>query len=148
MRDQTSPVTFPAVVYFNADVSAWPQEALKVLGMRFPSAEQMICRASAKRGHVEPPGWFLDSTGRFIEFRPVGQKNAWLKPLSWLVQFVETEFALSPPRQITCGELIELLKPIKDRFKEAPVARDLRSFLRRFPGDTVVNAEILQQWPL
>ena len=148
MTVQALKIAFPALVYFRGELSVWPEEAFRVLGFHFPAETSMLCKASARRAYVEPPGWLVDVDGRFIEFQPIGYRRSWARPISFLVQFVQSEFSVAPPRVVSSGELLQLAIPIKDGFPEAPVASSLRSFLRKQPSGAPVTRQLLEQWPI
>jgi hypothetical protein len=70
--------------------------------------------------------WFIDADGKFYElnWRGVEAKST-LQKLG-LLRPVET-YAISPPREITLGELAALAAELEDRFSEAPNSADLRA---------------------
>jgi hypothetical protein len=138
----------PILALFRGTLSVWSQQTLRAAGIRFLSSGTMRCKASAKRNFKEKPGWLLDLNGQFTEFYPTGYTRLWLQPLSPIVQFVRSEFRLSPPRTITTGELATRISTVRDQFREAPIAKDLRKYLTQHSPDTVIDRAILEKWPI
>jgi hypothetical protein len=144
----THSIAFPALAYFRGSLVALPEETARVIGLRFVMPGVMRCKASARKGFKEQPGWLLDCNGQFVEFQPTGYARAWLRILSPIVQFVEAEFSVSAPRRISVGELADRIATVKDRYAEAPIAKDLRRHLMQYSSDAVVDRAVLEEWPL
>lgn len=99
-------------------------------------------------GKDQQKGWVLDSRGLLAELIPEGKTMEWAKPIAWLWNFTKAVYKVEGWRKITVGELRKLISPIRDRFDDAPIAGDLKRFLRDFPDPTEVTPELLKQWPL
>lgn len=138
----------PVVLYFEEKLSVDPGDGLRVIGMKFTDSNVLLCKTHARQGYVDKPGWILESNGMFREFTPRKRRREWAKPLSFLVQFVQSEYVVSDARSISVGELSVLLRDIKDDFKEAPQAADLRRHLRKYPENEAVTERLLRDWPI
>ncbi|MEH6418750.1 hypothetical protein [Pseudomonas sp. CGJS7] len=120
----------------------------KIDGAFFPDADTMVCRVSARRGAIETPGWFLEITGRFREITPRGRRRTWALPFQFLIPLALCEYAMSAPRTISVGELKQKLVGVQDHFPEAPLAADLRRYLRKHRDDAPVTEAMLRAWPM
>lgn len=139
-------ISFPVITYLYGDLSVKPKEGFAVMGIQFPNDETMLCKAPYQRDVVDVPGWLLDAEGRFFGLTPSGRRREWLQPLSVVVRLVKAEYVVAPPRAITVGDLQAVVRDIRDRFREAPVAADLRKFLAKRADDEHVDRALLSEW--
>lgn len=138
--------SFPVLAYLYGDLNVDPERAFVVMGARFPDDRTMLHKASHRKDVAEVPGWLLDADGWFRELVPIGRRREWARPVSFFVRLVQAEFAMSSPRKITVGELAGRIADIRDRFPEAPIAKDLRGFLASRKQDETVDRRMLAEW--
>jgi len=138
----------PAVVYLDNMLTVDRGEGLRARGASFPDERTLVMKASVRKNHKETSGWVLEANGNFRELKPQGRRREWAQPLSFLVQFVQSEYSVSEPRTITVAELKKYLKGVRNKFSEAPVATDLRRFLEQQDDNAPVTREMLKAWPI
>jgi 8-oxo-dGTP pyrophosphatase MutT (NUDIX family) len=141
-------IKFLMVLYIRSSLTVEDFSSIKVIDMQFPRNNLMVIKASAKREYEEEAGWMLEKDGSFREFKPGARRREWATPLSFLVQFVQSEFSISNPTSITVGELQKRLKFIRDEFAEAPIAADFRRHLRKYADDEIVSEQHLNEWSI
>ena len=138
----------PVVLYLDKALTVDNGEGLRARGASFQDERTLIMKASVKKNYKETPGWVLEANGNFRELRPLDRRRQWAEPLSFLIQFVQSQYAVSEPRVISVGELKKHLKGVRDKFSDAPVASDLRRFLDQHNDDEPVTREMLKAWPI
>ena len=136
---------FPIIMNIDDALSVYPEEAMEVLSISFPDSRTMLCMETV-RNHQS--GWILEINGQFRELKPTGKRHEWLRPISFLWQFVLSEYNVTEGRSVTVGELKKLIKDLKDQFPEAPIASDFSRFLSKYDDDIVVSEDILRAWPI
>lgn len=136
---------FPLIMYIDDVLAVYPEEATKVKNLSFPDDNTMLCLENGKK---HGPGWLVDVTGQFRQLKPLGKRREWARPLSFLWQFVLSEYSITENRSITIGELRSLIENIDDPYPEAPIAEDLRRFLKQYGDDVIVSEELLRKWPI
>jgi hypothetical protein len=141
-------LSVPVVLFFEEKLSVDSGDGLRAIGLKFINANSMTCRAHAKRGFTDLPGWILEVDGRFREFVPRGRRKAWAAPLSFLVQLVESEYAVTDAQNISVRDLKQKLDGVVDDFEEAPQAQGLREHLQKYDDDEVVSERMLREWPI
>lgn len=138
----------PVVLYFEERLTVDAGDGLKAIGMSFPDKNSMICKAHARRGFNDLPGWILEANGNFREFVPLRRRREWAAPVSFLVQLVQSEYAITEVRKISVGEIKRKLQGVKDDFEEAPQAASLRGHLQNYSDDQIVSEQMLRDWPI
>ena len=138
-------IEMPVLVYMDGSLSADPGLGLKVDRVNFVDERTMLCRAGP---NSQVSGWILESDGNFRELHFVAIRRNWARPFRIFWNLVLAEYSVAPPREITVGELNDRARKIKDSYPDAPLAADLRRFLKGFPSEKFVTREMLQAWPL
>lgn len=141
-------IEFPIVLFLRGGLTVEDKSSARSMEMKFPGSGRMLIKASAKKGYKEKAGWLLDRSGRIRDLSPAGRRREWATPISFLVQFVQSEFSMSDPREISVSELQKRLSGVKDRFSEAPIAEDLRRHLRTYPDAETLSERHLKEWPI
>lgn len=136
-------IKFPILLYLD-DVLTVDKDGA-AMEASFPDRHTMLCKEIMLN---HSPGWILDAAGVFIDLMPSGKRRVWARPLSFLWRFTLSEYSVSCPGKITVGELKGRIENINDKFPEAPVASDLRLFLRKYKDNELVTGEILRSWPI
>jgi hypothetical protein len=136
---------FPIAVYIDGDFFVDDGRALRAMGASFPDAGTMRCKEALRR---KDHGWILEAAGRFRELKLTGARREWARPLSFLWRFVRSEYSVSEGRAVTIGELKARMRGVVDRYPEAPVASEFRSFLGRYDDRVVISEGILRDWPI
>ena len=135
----------PVILYFGGIVAVDGGIGIKAGDIRFIDERTMLAREWRL---IDLPGWFVERTGKFREFRPKGKRREWARPLRFLWNFTLSEYDVALPRQVTVGELLDRVRDVKDHSREAPIASDLRRFLKEFDRDDVVTEQLLKAWPI
>ncbi len=136
---------FPIIIYIDNVLSVYPEEAIKVNKISFPDARTTLCMESVKNTKA---GWIIDFNGRYRQLKPQGKRREWTRPLSFLWQFVLSEYSMSKSRTIAVSELKILINDINDSYPEAPITEDLRKFLMQYEDSVIVSKELLRKWPI
>ena len=137
------PIRSPVLLYFHGDLIVGDLDELRRLGERFEDERTYVSHESLT---ADVPGWLVSRDGQFVELTPGSRRREWLRPLRWLWNFVEVRYAASAPRSITVGELTERIRGLGDRFPDAPITSDLRSFLASRDPAEVIDAQTLTDW--
>lgn len=138
-------INYPIISYYDGCLVADNGEGMKVMGAIFPDENTMLMKECSAN---QDEGWIIEITGKYIEYKPQGKRREWARPLSWLWRFTQTEYRLTKRRNITVGELKELIKNVKDEYEEAPTASSLREHLQNYNDNDIVTEQILREWPI
>lgn len=136
---------FPIIMYFDDVLVVDNGEGFRAMGASFPDQETMLCKESVRKHN---PGWILEVNGKFRELKPKGKRFEWTRPLSFLWRFVLSEYKVFESRSVSVGELKSMIDNLDDKFPEAPLALDLRRYLKTYKEDVVITEEILKKWPI
>lgn len=141
-KQSNSPILFPCMfVIGDTLLPVTRDELLKFYIKKHLGGNiYLLRRAGAKR----KPIFVLDRSGKIRSFRLVRKRRqlfAWLSPV---VDFVLGEYELTEGQPITCGELLDKLKGMKERHvSSAPV---LRRFIKRQEQSQIFDAALFKEF--
>ncbi|MBV7265141.1 hypothetical protein [Erythrobacter ani] len=86
--------------------------------------------------------WVIDRNGQFFEMNSLGILPKTIPQRLGITRQKE-RFRIGAPRAIKVRELKSLFANTRDRFAEAPFAAQAKRFLRDFPEERVIDADVM-----
>lgn len=134
-------IKFPIVCYSSEKLVVAPAAFMDVVGGKFTKEGTFLRKECFIQ---EKPFWIMDFEGNLFVFSQIRKRNSWLRPLSFLWRFTQTEFSVNVISDISIENFIEIL----GKCKKNQCQKDLIRHLKKYDKNNFVSQAILVAWPI